>query len=631
MSLRPLAALALGAAACVDFDATRAQVCAQRPELCDGGSAGGAAGSAGGAAGGSAGSSTSGGTGGTGGGSATAGGGGAVGGGSASSGGAGGAAAPRLVFIGPDGGELSTGVAAHLMTVPPEGTGTRGLALRNAGGGTLGPLALDLIDGGTWFAVDGGACQGTMLGPSSQCDFSVAFTPRTEGTLAAILRATAPDAAVGQYVSATGWDDAGTLFVTLVSDAGRPGRVDVRWSGGSARVEALGTFAVKTPRSVTQVDVFPHTVRGAALERCNTSTNEQLSFSVSGGTRFFGTVTCHFPPANVVFVTEATVVPGTLGAAGPAEDAADAICGAAARDGGLPGRFVSFLALYRDGGAPDASVRLDAYGRTRNAGGWVRVDGQPVFRRELVGVSTDERDPFFQPNFTEHGRPLPAGEPAVVGSQLPGGGDCSAFRSTGGQTVRGFPDRTVWATESNNHPCSAPAHLYCFQVDRSLREYPAAPDGARLAFVTDRTWVPDGGRGSADFLCNDEAATSLVPGTFRALLAGDGTTAAARLDAGGPTWVRLDGIPLGDDAAQVMRGEWAVPLRMRADGIGAQGLPWTGAVSPRAPGTAASTCGNWSPGGTTGVFGDSQAVYTSLDAGSRACTPDAGPIYCLQE
>jgi hypothetical protein len=155
----------------------------------------------------------------------------------------------------------------------------------------------------------------------------------------------------------------------------------------------------------------------------------------------------------------------------------------------------------------------------------------------------------------------------------------------------------------------------------------ANPQPGRLAFTTNGGFTPGTGIATADALCQSEANAAGRTGTFMALLATAGATAASRYNLSGLPWKRVDEVTIVDTASQLPTG----PLRainVLLNGDGAATSPWAGAGDLNTAGTMASTCDNWnSTAGTgTSTFADNLnnvALSTSCNVGLR--------IRCLQQ
>lgn len=91
------------------------------------------------------------------------------------------------------------------------------------------------------------------------------------------------------------------------------------------------------------------------------------------------------------------------------------------------------------------------------------------------------------------------------------------------------------------------------------------PSGHNLVFVTHGVYAGNlGGLVGADAICNNEARTAGLPGTYVAWLSTPGTPASSRL--AGRGWVRRDGLGVVDTIADLKAGKMLRPVRLDAYG-----------------------------------------------------------------
>jgi trimeric autotransporter adhesin len=334
---------------------------------------------------------------------------------------------------------------------------------------------------------------------------------------------------------------------------------------------------------------------------------------------------------NRMFVTSTTFT-GNLGGV----DGADLKCAERARAAGLPGRFVAFL----------ATTGQSPFTRLAGASGWVRTDGRP-----FGNTAEDLRQGrgFFPPLLDELARQVPPTDFVLTGISSPSGepdpnntcndwGAASANETNaGGSPAAGG---SSWFAYYTQLPCDATSvglHLYCFELSRqavvSLRP-PGAGD--RAAFVTTQAFRPSAGLAGADLLCNDEAGRAGLAGSFRALLATNARPALSRFGLGGPPWMRVDGVTIVRNAAELGHAPLLAALDRDAQGKLARFGPWTGALSPTQLGDA--TCRDWTSSDPAfkGRFGDGVKTTQEWFAGPLAANNPNGcdrpfPVYCLQE
>ncbi|HEY2387755.1 MAG TPA: hypothetical protein VGK30_12400 [Candidatus Binatia bacterium] len=321
---------------------------------------------------------------------------------------------------------------------------------------------------------------------------------------------------------------------------------------------------------------------------------------------------------NRVFVTSATVN-GNFG--GLAQG--DTACQTAATGAGLPGTWVAWLS----DGSTDAKSRLGT------ARGFVRTDGAP-FGDTVASISSNPHI-LNTIHLDEHGANVGT---VTVWTGTDGDGTkssstCANWTSTSGSATIGStgagPD--AW-TASITQSCNAPRHLYCFETDKTATLTPTVAPG-NLIFVTNGTFTPGaGGTATADALCNSEATTALLSGSFVALLATSTQSAAARVVLSALN-VRKDGISVGSDA--VLSAGGALPSGIWQTASGAYvggGAVWTGAATPGTVGTTTSTCNDWtSTASSGGIFGLPNFADASWWSSSTQTCNHAFRVYCVPE
>jgi len=323
--------------------------------------------------------------------------------------------------------------------------------------------------------------------------------------------------------------------------------------------------------------------------------------------------------ANIAFATSRTVR-GDFGGLG----AGDAICNEEAADAGLPGTYVAYL----------STSTVDAIDRIAGSRGWVRPDGKPFADRPediaegriiypLVRTARNVEAFAFGHHFT--------------GSNVMGrkaiGRTCDDWTSTTGDASGGSFGSSIAFSGGTGVRCADPPWLACLGVGKTFA-LPAPPQTqGRLAFVTKGDFTPGGGLAAADALCQAEATAAGRTGTFRALLAADGATAASRFSTAGLPWVRADGLALAETAeAFLTKPQYDLPILYSADGLtrfDSSRDYWRGAPAPFTPGTSESTCASWTTttGNGTGGWGVDRVGWGNVPT---PCDQPLG-LVCLQE
>ncbi|HTV22605.1 MAG TPA: hypothetical protein VMG12_28145 [Polyangiaceae bacterium] len=331
-----------------------------------------------------------------------------------------------------------------------------------------------------------------------------------------------------------------------------------------------------------------------------------------------------YAPANIAFVTS-TSSSGYVGGL----TAADGLCAARAASAGLAGTFRAYL----------STSSVNAIDRLGGARGWVRTDGRPLLdAREDVASGRL----FYTLRFDEGGRDAgervvwtgsgPDGKLAAAGAACNDWGAIEGASGNSGQLGNSDLGGTGLSRGASG-PCEYNAAMFCFQVNRTVRIRPA-PSPGRRAFVSAARFPVAGGIAAADALCRQDAASGNLSGSYRALLATSTASAVSRFDLSGPAWVRLDGIPIVANAADLFFGRrWEAPINLTPTGVyfDIQGA-FVGGTSLIEPGALGNTCSDWTS--TTGSVFTGRAGFTGLDdayyAFVSACTVQVS-LTCLEE
>ena len=333
--------------------------------------------------------------------------------------------------------------------------------------------------------------------------------------------------------------------------------------------------------------------------------------------------------------------------------AADAICQSCATAAGLPGTFKAWLSDEND----------DAYCRVRNlagkksehcgqvhlpyAGPWVRTDGFPfsgtideLLEGEIyTPVRYDEfgnlvASTFYFTNTFEDG---------TVDSS---NSSCANWTSNGSSSILGaVTDFTthMW-TDSLVVPCSQTGRLLCMQTGPA--PWPPLPNFAstgKKAFVTSVSgsaelgiW-PDGvsltGLAAGDSICRIRAQAAGLPNAlnFKAWLSTSTIDAKDHLTSNGP-WVRLDGVKIADNKADLMDGSLFTSINLTEDFAYIRNVGvWTGTESSGMK--SAATCMDWTSSyaadyGTMGTAANAGGGWTATT--TRSCATEFH-LYCFED
>lgn len=327
--------------------------------------------------------------------------------------------------------------------------------------------------------------------------------------------------------------------------------------------------------------------------------------------------------ANYAFVSSMQFTPADFGGV----TGADQACTTLATAAGLPGSYVAWL----------SSLQSDVVDRMGPARGWVRPDGRPF--ADTVADLAALRS-YFPLILDERGTAL-EGVLVMTNTNIDGthigAEDCSGYTSSAGSFIAGMTSSSAsYWTLGTSYSCSTAGFVYCFGISRSTPVPAPAPIPSRLAFLTDGNWIPSSGIASADALCQSEAtAAGFGARTFRALLAGVGTTAVSRFDLSGLPWLRPDNTPLFEPASDLaVSGTQRTSFNQTLTTYAPGGVfAWLGAMTPTSAGTSATTCNDWSQ--TNGGI-DAEAIsvashgYNSVFGIPTGCTQTAVRLMCLE-
>jgi len=487
---------------------------------------------------------------------------------------------------------------------------------------------------GTWSSPP--ACAPVDCGaPSSPAHGSVSAPITTYGSKATYscdTNYTLGGVATGTCQANATWSDAAPvcsiqmLTVTITKTGTGTGAVTSTPAGISCGSTCVASFAYGSQVSLSATpdanqsfagwDSTVCTGMGACSFAINTNTVVKAAFS---------------PPPNIVFTSSTLQSPALGGLSG-----ADALCNqlAAKATPPLAGKYVAWL----------STATVNAPSRLGSASGWVRPDKKPVVNTVADILNSKF---FYPPRLDESGNDLGADPQVMTGTSSEGQvgtgaghttcGDLTSNVDDGSYLIGGYASaNTVLFTDAIGIPCGYPsARIYCFGVDRQA-QVGVTPVAGRRAFTTIAGWPPGAGIAAADSLCQSEASAANLPGTYKALLAQAGSSAASRFSTTGLPWIRSDGIPLASTASAFLTGSvFDVPPNMSADGsvtFGFRGI-WGGATTPSTAGSSASTCSNWlsaSGTGAQGAAGDTGAATFFGQWPIESCSYGFS-LVCLQQ
>ena len=239
--------------------------------------------------------------------------------------------------------------------------------------------------------------------------------------------------------------------------------------------------------------------------------------------------------------------------------------------------------------------------------------------------------------FTLNSYPLrvtPSGTGTGVVTSSPAGLTCGATCTasfTHGTTV------TLTATPTTGHSfggwtgaCTGTALTCTVTVTAATAVGARFDPPPNIAFVTSTSHTGDvNGLLGADRLCQARADAAGLPGTYRAWLSTDATSAISRL-AGASGWVRPDDRPVANTPAELAAGRMFHPIRLDENGRDVGDVDVMTGTNANGTMSTASDCGDYNLADTQSVtHGRADGVSSPFSIfGSGACST-ARRMYCF--
>ncbi len=310
--------------------------------------------------------------------------------------------------------------------------------------------------------------------------------------------------------------------------------------------------------------------------------------------------------ANRAFVSQGQYRGDFGGTAG-----ADALCQAEAVAANLDGEFLALL---------KASTRPDPAQPFANSRGWQLPSGNWV--ADLPSQLGDGA--FFQP-IREHANGT------FVNSEI------DSYRVWTGDVVGNCNDWTNKAANGDQtwlahwrrlsdgeYPCDMPLRLYCFERGKQFAFSPVAIVHKRI-FLSTTTFTP-GASSGPDVLCQSEATSALLPGSYQAVLPSVGVAALDKLPNGRTTvYQRIDGFVVGVLGSSATQRTY---ITVTADGSmpAGENEVWTGG-DPTIVQT--NTCTNWRANAGSAESGPAFA-WPGFAGVTKPCTTPLH-LYCAEQ
>jgi len=347
---------------------------------------------------------------------------------------------------------------------------------------------------------------------------------------------------------------------------------------------------------------------------------------------------------NVAFVTDQFYTVDQLPAPG-AE--ANQECARLAAGAGLHGqRWVAWFAA--DGPTTAVQDDIAPAGLLQNPGGWVRTDGAPLATTRAALLSGGLLHPLNLTQTRVHTTSYSWSGAGLAGGLRDFDGvtatDCDNWTSTAadllGRISSSISVGYNW-TGGNVQYCNASATLQCFGDDPAPEvPLPPLPANARLAFLSNTSFTPNTGIGSADSICQRDACDAGLTGssnctvnlgtqrTFLSYLHTSQRPAWERFDLSGPTWYRPDGIQWLPEASNLaLDGEGSLTgINVGPDGtfdVSRIGC-WIGQAGGQ-------SCEDWTSSAAMGGYGNfSQSSFPLVGDIVTSCESPV-KVLCLQQ
>lgn len=333
--------------------------------------------------------------------------------------------------------------------------------------------------------------------------------------------------------------------------------------------------------------------------------------------------------SNLIFASSRTYAAGSaIGSVANADNECNEMATAAGINTAAGTGFMAWISSS----ASNVLVRLGATAR-----GWVRMDGKPVFDSQAEIQAHQIWHPI---NRDESGQPVTTDRFVATGTSGNGttaASTCLDWTAGTGQfgnfgNVGNGP--SGWTAE-NNFGCAMTLRLYCMGKTKTAILNPAPYGGpAKYAFVSNATVAPNAvaGPGEFDAVCNAEKPPG--SGTFKALVASTGSTAASLLNAA-TNYVTIERLLIGTGAEIASASFFANGAGMweHSNLSFPAGFDrvYTGAASPVSAGSNTDNCTDWGSTSGSGIYG----LYMLPDSrwwniGAQTCS-SAAHVHCIEQ
>jgi hypothetical protein len=322
------------------------------------------------------------------------------------------------------------------------------------------------------------------------------------------------------------------------------------------------------------------------------------------------------------------------------------VCNARAVAAGLSGTFVAWMSDDNDdaycrvhGLMGKMSANCGQVALPIAAGPWIRTDGFP-FSATIDQLLSPTFQVYSPLRFDEFGALVPASfvfASTTSSGSLRNSTPCTNWTSNSMVWVRGgFTENTTgqW-TDGGSGFCASNHRIICMEsgVGGDLPDFTSS---GKQAFVTSTTMNNGnlGGLAGADAICQGLAMTAGLTGTFKAWLSDTGTDAIDRFTSDGP-WVRLDGVKIADNKADLIDGTIFTGLDLdEQNNYIINNAVWTGTTSSGVV-DGSNHCNSWTDGtagfnGTMGGTSKAGSAWTFF-SGATSCDSTYARLYCLED
>ena len=229
--------------------------------------------------------------------------------------------------------------------------------------------------------------------------------------------------------------------------------------------------------------------------------------------------------------------------------------------------------------------------------------------------------------------------PVYVANTIVNAGDetrlCTQFNGCVHKAIAGGTGYKLVCKGSSTDDPTCAAAVTTTTTSTSSTTTTSLPAG-KLVFITSLTFTGNlGSLAGADAICNSLAAAAGLPGTYMPWLAGAGVGPVTRFTHATEPYVRVDGVPIANDWADLIDGALLAPINVTETGATVSTNVWTNVNSTGAVGClfGDASCIDWqvdldSYSGCIGLSSQSDSTWAGLLV--LPCDV-AQALYCFQQ